>query len=244
MAGRLWESRHLPFRSRQPPPTADHEERAAPAPAPLDPRAQHLLTLQRTAGNRAVARVVQEAKPAARPTVTINKITVKNPGLFMATDDIGSSSPHLLVDNSMSDTLTLGGKDYFLVAQMCSVMAVFWHQSSGNTRLSKLDESLQREAALIVYANQTPDAQFDFARKTLEFREVSQDAVLAQVGEATGDTDLLIYSPTHVSAAKIGPRGIRYFDPELGEVATIDPLEMVMYVSGATRFLADGAAAG
>jgi hypothetical protein len=177
------------------------------------------------------------------PSVTITKITVCNPGLFMAIADLGSDSPRLVVHNSMSDTLTIGEVEYMLVAQMCSVMSVFWQQNPADRMLSQLDAARQRQAALIVYANQTPDAQFEYARGTLGYQEVTQEQVLAQVGQPTGFTRLLLYTDRHVSAATVGPRGIVYFDPENGTADTIDQLEMVMYVSGARRFLAQGAAA-
>jgi hypothetical protein len=175
-------------------------------------------------------------------TVTINQLQRVNPGLFIRETDIGTDSPALVVDDSMSPTANFGAQDYVLLAQMCSIMSVYWIQDHRHRALRQMDATAQREAALTVYANPTPDAQFDWARDMLAFEEAdSLDAVANLALEPQGTRNVLLYSDRHVSAATIGPGGIVYFDPETGDAGEVTADEFMVYLTQATRALVEPA---
>ncbi len=172
------------------------------------------------------------------PTVTINAIERVNPGLFIRMADFGSDSPALVVDDSMEPTATFDDEEYVLLAQMCSIMSVYWLQDSSRKLLRNLSADLQRQAAITVYGNQTPDAQYDYARSQLGFSASTVDAVRALAQKSQQATKkVLLFSDVHVSAATIGPNGIVYFDPETGDASTVDVDEFSIYVGQARRAL-------
>jgi hypothetical protein len=177
-------------------------------------------------------------------TVTINQLQRVNPGLFIRESDVGTDSPALVVDDSMAPTARFGApaQDYVLLAQMCSIMSVYWIQNHSHKALRQLDADAQREAALTVYANPTPDSQFDWARTMLAFEEAdSLDAVASLALEPQGTRNVLLYSDRHVSAATIGADGILYFDPETGNAEAVDADEFMVYLTQAQRALIEPA---
>jgi hypothetical protein len=172
-------------------------------------------------------------------TVTVHPIERVNPGLFIREADIGTDDPALVVDDSMANTASFGDppQDYVLLAQMCSIMSVYWIQDNTKRLLSGLDPDLQRETALIVYANQTPDAQYDFAQSLLGFEPATVEEVAARAQNPQGTTRVLLYSDRHVSAATIGANGIVYFDPETGAQEDVGLDEFLLYLAQAQRAL-------
>jgi hypothetical protein len=175
------------------------------------------------------------------PTVTINPLQRVNPGLFIREADIGTDSPALVVDDSMAQTAKFGApaQDYVLLAQMCSIMSVYWIEDHRHKALRQLNAEGQREAALTVYANPTPDAQFNWARTMLAYEESGLDAVSNLAFEPQGTRNVLLYSDRHVSAATIGTNGITYFDPETGNAEDVSADEFMVYLTSAERALVE-----
>jgi hypothetical protein len=217
-----------------------------PPPVEANPSARldatAILRLQQTAGNTAVGAILRKNGTETAPEqkkghqVTIRRLTVANPGLFLAMADFGSETPRLVIDDSMAPTAEFDGEEYVQIAQMCSIMSVYWLQDSSSKKLKDLDPVMQAETGLIVYRNQTPDAQLEFAKALLGFQEVGKQAVTAALGDSE-DKEILLYSPRHVSAAKVTGGKIVYFDPERGEEAEITRAEFGLYLAAANRFL-------
>lgn len=174
------------------------------------------------------------------PNVTIHAIERANPGLYIRDADFGNDDPALVVDDSMANTETFDGESYTLLAQMCSIMSVYWIQDRSKKLLRGLDGSLQKATAEIVFANPTPDAQFDFAKSLLDFEEPDGiDAVANLARNPDGTKRVLLYSDRHVSAAIIREDGIVYFDPETGAEENVGADEFGLYLAQARRALMD-----
>ena len=209
-------------------------------PEPQRPQpAAPLLVAQRQLGNAIVARMIEPGQVGEPPPqrVVVHELTVVNPSLYVHMEDMGGDEPRLLVDDSIEQVAEFDGQMYVQIAQMCSIMSVYWMQDRALRRLRDLDVELIRQTAMIVYANQTPDAQVEFARQMLDLVEVAPAAV--QQLDVAGEEirRVLLFSPIHVSAALVGGGRIVYFDPETGDEAQVTADEFALYTAQAERAL-------
>lgn len=146
--------------------------------------------------------------------IVIGKLSVKNPGVFVkaASLDASLEDREYLVDDSMSDS---GPEGYVFIAQLCSVMSVFWLLGEVGVEYAKLSVNKQREIAEVVIRNDTLDAQFEWARKKLGYQLCGS---FDEVIKANPNARFAFYTERHVCAGRIRrPGQVEIYDPETAE---------------------------
>ncbi|MEZ0471587.1 hypothetical protein [Luteimonas salinilitoris] len=146
--------------------------------------------------------------------IVIRKLSVKNPGVFVkaASLVVPLEDREYLVDDSMSES---GLEDYVFIAQLCSVMSVFWLLGEVGVEYARLSLNKQREIAEVVIRNATPADQFEWAREKLGYRLCNS---FGEVSNANPNADFAFYTARHVCAGRIlGPDRVEIYDPETAE---------------------------
>lgn len=170
--------------------------------------------------------------------LTISKISVMNPSMFRHGEDLDKpvEDARFLVHDSMEECLILGETVWIKIAQLCSVMSVFWLQNKVDQPYKDLSLVQQTEIATIVVSNNSPADQFNWAKDTLKYTEVTDKTEVAKLPEGT---KVLLYTPKHVSAARVGKDGKWLtYDPETASVEEYSVKDVTeLYLNHSTKFL-------
>jgi hypothetical protein len=171
--------------------------------------------------------------------ITITKITVTNPCLFRHGEDLDKTvnDSRFLVHDSMEDVLeTEGAIIWIKIAQLCSVMSVYWIQGKVGVPFRSLSPSRQNEIATVVVGNNTPKDQFDWARNQLGYSEITDKDAAAKLGPGS---KVLLYTPKHVCAAIVTEDGKWLtYDPETASADQYSVNHVTeLYLAHSTRFL-------
>jgi hypothetical protein len=169
--------------------------------------------------------------------ITVSKITVKNPGLFRHMEDLDKSvaEARFLVHDKMEDVVEYDGSMYMLIAQLCSVMSVYWIMNKVGVAFNKLSAATQAEIAGVVASNNSPADQFEWAKTKLKYTETTSKD---EVSKLPKGTKILLYTPRHVSAAIVDDSKWRIYDPEVASAEEYGVKETTaMYLQYATKFL-------
>jgi hypothetical protein len=171
--------------------------------------------------------------------ITISRITVTNPCLFRHGEDLDKSvgEARFLVHDSMEDVLVLEGEVIWIkIAQLCSVMSVYWIQGKVGVPFRSLSTTRQIEIANVVVGNNTPRDQFNWALDQLKYTETTDEDAAAKL---PAGSKVLLYTPRHVCAAivTIDDKWLIY-DPETASAEEYSVKDVKqLYLSHSTRFL-------
>jgi hypothetical protein len=171
-------------------------------------------------------------------SVKISKITVMNPSLFRHGEDLDKAvkDARFMVHDSMEECLAIGEAIWIKIAQLCSVMSVYWLQGKVGVPYKSLSAARQEEIATVVVGNNTPEDQFNWARDTLKYTEIKDKEAASKL---VAGSKVLLYTPKHVSAAIIGKDGKWLtYDPETASAEEYSVKDVTtLYLDHSTKFL-------
>jgi hypothetical protein len=151
-------------------------------------------------------------------------------------EDMDIADPRLLVDDSVAEILELEDGLWINIAQLCSVMSVYWLKNNGCKPFKSLSGSLQLEIVSIVASNNSPESQFEWARDHLGYKVLndSEAAAMLPPGEK-----VLFYNGHHVCAAIVtNDKKWLVYDPEVASAEEYDmPAVAQLYLAVATAYL-------
>lgn len=198
------QQRGLQLAKRPDPEMLESDTETTRMNTPMPPATGDEKKVRQTQRKRNNDTVVQLVGVGEGFNVTDNS-TQANPWIYVSMFELDAPVNVVVADDGAAPD------DYIPFAQFCSVMSLEW-LSNGSTLFSELEGDRQKAIVEIALGNPTNETQVQWGTEQLGGSPL--DAT--DINDVATGKKILIYGPTHVTAAIRTKEGFRQYEPENG----------------------------